>query len=50
MKRKPTARISLLFSKSTKGVARLSVPIQWTNGFQQYIHLHIICTEEEFGI
>ena len=27
---------SLLFSKSTKGAARLNVPIQWTNRYQQY--------------
>ena len=27
---------SLLFSLSTKGAARLNVPIQWTNRYQQY--------------
>ena len=27
---------SLLFSKSTKGAARLNVPIRWTNRYQQY--------------
>ena len=33
---KPSAAHSLLFSKSTKGAARLNVPIRQTNRYQQY--------------
>ena len=32
----PVLAHSLLFSKSTKGAARLNVPIRWTNRYQQY--------------
>ena len=34
-KMKPVLAHSLLFSKSTKGVARLNVPIRRTNRYQQ---------------
>ena len=33
---KPGAAHSLLFSKSTKGAARLNIPIRRTNRYQQY--------------
>ena len=41
---------SLIFSKSTKGTARLSVPIRRTNRYQQYYVLLNIHTAEGFAI
>ena len=37
VKGKPGAGINLFFTKITNGVARLNVPIRWTNRYQQYI-------------
>ena len=41
---------SLLFSKSTKGAARLNVPIRRMNRYQQYYMPLNIHTAEGFGI
>ena len=49
MKGKPGSGISLLLWKRTKGAAKLKVPIQRTNRYQQCIYMHIIYIAEGFG-